>query len=93
MGMNAADLCEALLAHALRYFATTMHVVSAPVPHAHPDSSGEKGGGTNAGLGGGELVIVGDSELICAAREARAIHGMLTTIHEVSFSSNEVRFF
>lgn len=83
MGMNAADLCEALLAHALRYFEATVHVVPDRVPHPHTNSDGEKSDGTCGGVGRDRMMIVGNSELICAARQARALHGMLMTIHEV----------
>lgn len=84
MGMNAADLCEALLAHTLRYFEATVHVVSDRVPHPHTNADGEKGDVVSGGVGRDRMMIVGDSELICAARQARALHGMLMTIHEVS---------
>ena len=89
IGMSAADMCEGVLAHAKRRYAGTVHLLAAadtaaaaPAPRASSAFSGEEGGG---GRGGGryEMMIVGDSELACAAREARALHGMLTTIHEV----------
>lgn len=80
IGMSAADLCENLLAHARRYFDATTHVISASTC-----TSGKDGGDGNGG--GGEIgtnpMVVGVSELVCAAREAKALHGMLTTIHEV----------
>lgn len=80
MGMCAADMCENVLGHARRYFAATVHVLSAQVPHSC-NATGGKDGGVREGAV--NLRIVGDSELVCAAREARALHGMLTTIYEV----------
>lgn len=77
MGMAAADLCESVLAHARRHLTTTAHVASVrqsqPCRGASSDPEGSPG----------SLLLVSDSELICAAREGKVLHGMLCTIHEV----------
>lgn len=85
MGMCAADICESVLAHAKRRFATNVHVLSscdtaASGTAAVPAPLAPSAGGREVDK---YLMIVGDSELACAAREAKALHGMLTTIHEV----------
>lgn len=80
MGMCAADMCDGVLAHARRHFATTVHVLAAPDMGCRAAAVGEDGDAGNVGV---NLMVVGDSELACAAREAKALHGMLTTIHEV----------
>lgn len=83
IGMCAADLCENVLDHARECFVETVHVLSAPAATHSPPTASSGKGGDNVDKVGGRLVVVGDSELACAAREARALHGMLTTIHEV----------
>lgn len=85
MGMCAADMCEGVLAHAKRRFAATVHVLS-PCDTATSDTAAVPA--PLAPLAGGReadehLMIIRDSELACAAREAKALHGMLTSIHEV----------
>lgn len=78
MGMAAADLCDNVLKHARRYFASTVHVVSV--------ADGDSGGGDVRGGAaevGSNMMVMDDPELASAAREARALYGMLTTIHEV----------
>lgn len=85
MGMCAADMCEGVLAHARGYFSKTVHVLSAAPTHQRHTGGSAKSGDT-ADIGVNNLMIVGDSKLSCAAREARALHGMLVTIHEVRFS-------
>lgn len=77
MGTSAADLCSNVVAHAHRYFATNVHVVSTRA--AQPTSTAN----TDGSCSDGSLALLGDSAFICAAREARVLHGMLTTIHEV----------
>ncbi|CAM9244333.1 unnamed protein product [Ectocarpus fasciculatus] len=81
MGMCAADMCEGVLAHAQGYFSNTIHVLSAPSTHRRHMPAGGKGAGT-ADVGTANLMVIGDSKLACAARMARALHGMLVTIHE-----------
>lgn len=86
MGMCAADMCEGVLAHARGLFSSTVHVLSAPSPH-HRAATGASGRGCESSDPDPtprNLMVVGDSRLSCAAREARALHGMLVTIHEVS---------
>lgn len=85
MGMCAADICEGVLAHAKQRFAANVHVLSscdtaASGTAAVPAPLGSLAGGREVDE---HLMIVGDSELASAAREAKALHGMLTTIHEV----------
>lgn len=81
--MCAADMCEGVLAHARGSFSTTVHVLSAPsTHHGSTTAVGGKGCG-NGNAAAANLMVVGDSKLACAAREARALHGMLMTIHEV----------
>lgn len=87
MGMCAADMCEGVLAHARGYFSNTIHVLSAPSAHRRHMPAGGKGAET-ADVGTANLMVIGDSKLACAARMARALHGMLVTIHEVLFSFN-----
>lgn len=84
MGMCAADMCEGVLAHARRSFSTTVHVLSAPSTHLSTTAAAGKGCG-NGDAAAANLMVIGDSKLACAAREARALHGMLMTIHEVPF--------
>ena len=84
MGMCAADMCEGVLAHARRLFSSNVHVLSAPSPH-HRAAAGSGKGCEGSDTSVVNLMVVGDSRLSCAAREARALHGMLVTIHEVSF--------
>eukprot|EP00752_Nemacystus_decipiens_P011121 g9881.t1 len=81
MGMCAADMCEGVLAHAKELFSSVMHVLSPPSPpHRAPAGSG-RGCETSVPVSG-NLMVVGDSRISCAAREAKALHGMLVTIHE-----------
>lgn len=82
MGMSAADLCENVLDHTRRYFAEAIHVVTASTAGPRPTTS-EREGVTAIGEGQANLMIVADSELACVGRKARAIHGIMTTIHEV----------
>lgn len=82
MGMCAADMCEGMLAHARGLFSSTVHVLSAPSTHHRTNAA--SGGCENSDPAAGKLMVIGDSRLACAAREARALHGMLVTIHEVS---------
>lgn len=86
MGMCAADMCEGVLAHARGLFSSAVHVLSAPPAHhrAAAAAAGSERGCESGDPVVGNLMIVGDSRLSCAAREARALHGMLVTIHEVS---------
>lgn len=85
MGMCAADMCEGVLAHARVFFSSAVHVLSAPSTR-HGDTAARGRGCENHGEPAPEnLRVVGDSRLACAAREAKALHGMLVTIHEVSF--------
>ncbi|CAM9355665.1 unnamed protein product [Scytosiphon promiscuus] len=82
MGMCAADMCEGVLAHARGYFSKTVHVLSAtPTRQRHMEASANNGN-TSADIHLENSMIIGDSKLSCAAREARALHGMLVTIHE-----------
>ncbi|CAB1113240.1 unnamed protein product [Ectocarpus sp. CCAP 1310/34] len=81
MGMCAADMCEGVLAHARGYFSNTIHVLSAASVHRRHMPAGGKGTET-ADVGTANLMVIGDSKLACAARMARALHGMLVTIHE-----------
>ncbi len=81
--MCAADMCEGVLDHARGYFASTTHVLS-PAPPARPGAAAANGRSCgDSAPPAASLMVVGDSRLACAAREARALHGMLVTIHEV----------
>eukprot|EP00903_Cladosiphon_okamuranus_P007097 g6896.t1 len=85
MGMSAADMCEGVLDHARGLFSSTVHVLSAPSPHHRTAAAGPSERGCDSGdldPAARNLMVVGDSRLTCAAREARALHGMLVTIHE-----------
>lgn len=78
MGMCAADMCEGVLDHARQYFASTVHVLRAANRRTAPSARDGGDCGMGVSLGG-----LGNPELTRAAREARALHGMLATIHEV----------
>lgn len=80
MGMSAADMCEGVLDHARHYFASTVHVLPFPARKRRTAPSARDGGDCDAGV---SLAGLGKPELARAAREARALHGMLATIHEV----------
>lgn len=80
MGMSAADMCEGVLDHARHYFASTVHVLPFPAPKRQTVPSARDGGDGDTGV---RLAGLENPELARAAREARALHGMLATIHEV----------
>ena len=80
MGMSAADMCEGVLDHARHYFAGTVHVLPFPAPNLRTEPSARGGGDCDTGV---SLAGLGKPELARAARMARALHGMLATIHEV----------
>lgn len=80
MGMCAADMCEGVHTHARRRFSSVTHVLSGPTEYARAAAGGKNDCGGEVAA---NLMVVGDSELACTAREARALHGMLATIHEV----------
>lgn len=86
MGMCAADMCEGVLAHARGYFSAAVHMLSAPSTHQSTTAGGGKSS-RNGDTASANLMVIGDSDLTCAAREARALHGMLVTIHEVRLPS------
>ncbi|CAM9503789.1 unnamed protein product [Hapterophycus canaliculatus] len=81
MGMCAADMCEGVLDHAREYFSNTIHLLSATSTHQHHTEASAKSGGS-LDISINNPFVIGDSKLSCAAREARALHGMLVTIHE-----------
>lgn len=81
VGMPAADLCESVLAYTRQYYSEVLHVAS--VRPVRPVRSTTSSGDCRLGDDGVDLTLVGDSEFVCAARGARVLHGMLSTIHEV----------
>lgn len=80
MGMSAADMCEGVLDHARPYFASTVHVLPFPAPNRQTAPSARDGGDGDTGVRPAGLR---NPELARAGREARALDGMLATIHEV----------
>ena len=80
VGMSAADMCEGVLDHARHHFASTVHVLPFPAPNRRTALCTRGGGDCDTGA---SLAGSGNSELARAAREGRALHGMLATIHEV----------
>lgn len=81
--MCAADMCEGVLAHARGYFSRTVHVLSATPTRQRYTEASAKNSDPAGNISVNNLMIIGDSKLACAAREAKALHGMLLTIHEV----------